>query len=101
MQESTASRRSFLGHLGLTAAAAAGLALMSASAQASTDRRPATGRQRGESVATFRCCVTTSCSQCGPGKVSYKCVPLVGGCGADYCTGCIASQGTCYYRYTC
>lgn len=85
----------------MTAAAAAGLALVPASAQAQQPRPQAGGGSpKPGSVATFRCCVDT-CKNCASPQIAYKCVPLVSGCGSGYCTNCQASQGTCYYRYTC
>lgn len=104
MYTGQSSRRSFLGHVGLTAAAAAGLALIPSAAQADVAQsgtRPARAGRGKQQAPTYRCCVST-CINCGPGQVGYYCTVLVGGCGSSYCTTtCGASRGTCYYQYGC
>lgn len=102
MYKTTSSRRSFLGHVGLTAAAAAGATLIPSAAAAQGPSSTRAAGRRGEKAApTFKCCVST-CINCGPGKVGYYCTVLVGGCGSSYCTQtCGTSRGTCYYQYGC
>lgn len=100
MSIQSGSRRSFLGHLGLTAAAAAGLASVPAVAQGQTKQPSAQGGPEPGAEKTFRCCVGT-CRNCAAPYVAYACTPLTNYCGAAYCTGCQTSRGTCYDRYTC
>lgn len=93
------SRRKFLGTMGKTAAAAAGITLLSTrSATASEPQASAKASSRRESPDTtvnWKCCVST-CRNCGAGYVAYDCVPNQQGC-SSYCTSCIKSKGTCYY----
>lgn len=102
MNSNDGTRRSFLGHLGLTAAAGLGLALLPSAAQAEGTRgsrsEPA-GRSGAQAVA-YRCCVST-CRNCGSGQVAYYCTRVAGGCPPSYCTPCGTSRGTCYDQIGC
>lgn len=92
------SRRKFLGTMGKTAAAAAGITLLSArSATASEPQASpkAPNRHDAPDLINWTCCVST-CRNCGAGYVAYDCVPNQQGC-SSYCTSCIKSKGTCYY----
>lgn len=102
MDGQPASRRTFLGHLGLTAAVAAGLVLAPSAAHAQGTGRyqSGVGGKWLDRNATFRCCVST-CRNCGPGLVAYQCTVLVSGCGSSYCTQCQTSRGTCYEQFGC
>ncbi len=94
-QQPPASRRSFLGHLGVTAASAVGLAMVPSMARASGGEAPDT-----TSSGSYNCCVST-CRNCGPGLVAYYCSRLVSSCPPSYCTSCRSSAGTCYTQQGC
>lgn len=86
----------FLGQVGTTLAAAAGLALLPGLSRASASRQAVRGKQRNDP--TWRCCV--DCRDCGYGSckdsyVRYYCTHQTSGC-SDFCTACKALGPSCY-----
>lgn len=99
------SRRSFLGQLGVTAAAGLGLALVPSIAQAAPGGRT---RQQGEgrpgtAAIAYHCCKNPGyCGTCTGGRFRYKCVAVEPSCSPNvYCTSCGGDRGTCYDQIGC
>lgn len=100
------TRRSFLGALGATAAAAVGVlavprAASAASRGAQVHGRTLKAKQHGAEPGNpihYSCCINGDCVQnCGTSKARYHCTSTVPGC--DFCTGCVAYRGACYSFY--